>query len=109
VGTVLRSRIARRALLRVLARQPINVTSTDVPGPQRPVYLAGARLLEVFPVLPLIANTTLGIGALSYAGQFNIMAVADRDACPDLDVFASGTQDELWALAASVPVITGRH
>ena len=62
--------------------------------------LAGARLLEVFPVLPLISTVSLGIGALSYAGQFNIMAVADQDACPDLDVFAASAKDELRALAA---------
>jgi len=49
-------------------------------------------------VLPLIGKVSLGIGALSYAEQFNIMAVADRDACPDLDVFAKSARDELRAL-----------
>jgi hypothetical protein len=38
-------------------------------------------------VLPLIANEPLGVGALSYAGQFHIGVVADPDAYPDLDVF----------------------
>jgi hypothetical protein len=37
---------------------------------------------------------------MSYAGQFNIMAVADLDAYPDLDIFAAGTGDELRALGA---------
>ena len=87
-------------LLKVLDRYPVNVTTADVPGPPTPLYLAGARLLEVFPVLPLISTVSLGIGALSYAGQFNIMAIADQDACPDLDVFAASAQDELRALAA---------
>jgi diacylglycerol O-acyltransferase / wax synthase len=44
---------------------------------------------------------SLGIGALSYAGQFNIMAIADQDACPGLDVFAASAKDELRALAAA--------
>jgi diacylglycerol O-acyltransferase / wax synthase len=44
---------------------------------------------------------SIGVGALSYAGQFNIMAIADQDACPDLDVFAASAQDELQALAAA--------
>jgi WS/DGAT C-terminal domain len=57
-----------------------------------------ARLLEVFPVLPLIAKVTLGVGALSYAGQFNITVVADRDAVPDLEIFAEPAQNELRAL-----------
>jgi WS/DGAT/MGAT family acyltransferase len=108
LGVVLRSRIARRALLKILDRHPVSVTTADVPGPQVPVYLAGARLLEVFPVLPLIGNVTLGVGALSYAQQFNITAVADRDACPDLDVFATSARDELRALAAAALVSPGR-
>jgi hypothetical protein len=78
------------------------VTTADIPGPERPLYLAGARMLEVFPVLPLIANEPLGIGALSYAGTFNIGVAADRAAYPDLDVFAAGVRDELDALAISV-------
>jgi hypothetical protein len=51
-------------------------------------------------VLPLLSSVSLGVGALSYAGQFNIMAIADQDACPDLDVFAASARDDLRALAA---------
>ena len=86
LGALFRSRIARRALLKALDRQPVNVTSADLPRPPQPVYLAGARLLKVFPVPPLISRVSVAVGALSYAGQFNIMAVADRGSCPDLDV-----------------------
>jgi diacylglycerol O-acyltransferase len=104
VGTMLHSPIARRALLKTLERQPINVTSADVPGPQSPVYLAGARLLEVFPVLPLVVDVSLAVGAISYAGQFNIAVTADKDTYPDLDVFAASATHELSALAASTTV-----
>lgn len=104
LGGVLRSRIARRALLKIVERHPVSVTTTDVPGPTLPCYLAGARLLEVFPLLSLVSNVTLGVGALSYAGQFNIAAVADADACPDLDVFATAADEELQALAAATSV-----
>jgi hypothetical protein len=100
VGAVLGSRIARRAMLKLLDRDPVNVTTADLSGPADPVYLAGARVLEVFPVLPLMGNVTLGIGALSYAGQFTITATADSDTYPDLDVFVSGAREELDALAA---------
>jgi hypothetical protein len=79
----------------------MNVTTADLAGPHLPLYLAGARLLEVFPILPLIARVSLAVGALSYAGQFTIMAVADRTICPDLDVFVASAQNELDALAAS--------
>jgi diacylglycerol O-acyltransferase / wax synthase len=98
VGTVLHGPMPRRALLAVMSHQHVNLVSADVSGPPQPLYLAGARLLEVFPVLPLMGKTTLGVGALSYAGQFNMMAVADHDACPDLDVLAAAAREELQVL-----------
>lgn len=79
-------------------RQRVNLCSASIPGPQVPLYLAGAQVLEVFPILPLIANEPLGVGALSYAGRFTIGVVADRDAYPDLDAFAAGLREELHPL-----------
>ena len=102
LGTMFRSRLARRALLAFLHRHPVSVTTADVPGPPNPVYFAGAPVLEVFPVLPLIANVTIGVGALSYAGQLNITVVADRDAVPDLDTFTAAARDELQALCEPI-------
>ncbi|MGZ4435399.1 MAG: hypothetical protein ACXVW7_17510, partial [Trebonia sp.] len=55
------------------------------------------------PLLNLIGNVVLGVGALSYAGRFDVMAVADRDAVPDLAVFLAGARDELRVLTAAVP------
>ena len=87
-----------RMFLTLVNHQHVNVTTADLPGPEFPLYFAGARLLEVFPVLPLIGRVSLGVGAISYAGQFNITAVADKGAYPDLDVFAAGVRDELHAI-----------
>jgi hypothetical protein len=109
VGTVLHGPMPRRVVLAVMSHQRINLVSADVPGPAQPLYLAGPRLLEVFPVLPLLGKTTLGVGALSYAGQFNIMAVADQDTCPDLEAFAAAARDELAALAATTRATPDRH
>jgi WS/DGAT/MGAT family acyltransferase len=103
-GVLLRSRIVRRLILKLLQRRPVNVTSANVPGPAQPSYLAGARMLEVFPLVPLMSNVSLGVGAVSYAGQFNIAAIADRDAYPDLHSFAASVQDELEQLTVTVPV-----
>jgi diacylglycerol O-acyltransferase / wax synthase len=74
------------------------VTTADLPGPQAALYLAGARLLEVFPMVQLISRNSLAVGALSYAGNFGVMAVADRDAYPDLEVFTIGMQEALSPL-----------
>jgi hypothetical protein len=87
--------------LKAVIRQRVNVTTASIPGPEVPLYLAGARVLEVFPVLPLIGNEPLGVGALSCAGTFNVGVVADRDAFPDLDAFAAGARQELHALGVS--------
>ncbi len=61
--------------------------TSNVQGPASPLYLAGARLTEVFAVVPLSGNVTVGIGVLSYAGQLAISVIADRDTCPDLPAF----------------------
>jgi hypothetical protein len=79
-------------------REPVS----NVPGPPVPLYLAGAKLLEIFPVVPLVGNQTLNVGVLSYAGQLNMTAVADGDACPDIDVFAQGVRHTVEKLARSV-------
>jgi WS/DGAT/MGAT family acyltransferase len=101
-GALLRNGLAQRAFLRLMARQRwANVYVANVPGPPAPLYLAGAPLLELFPMVPLTGNVTLGVGALSYAGQFNITAVADFDACPDVEVFADGVHDALRSLIAA--------
>jgi hypothetical protein len=39
---------------------------------------------------------------MSYAGQFNITVIADRDTYSDLDIFVAGVQDELQALATAM-------
>jgi hypothetical protein len=96
-------------MLKAVIRQRVNVTTASIPGPEVPLYLAGARVLEAFPVLPLIANEPLGVGALSYAGAFGIGVVADRAAYPDLDVFAAGARQDLHALGVpTVPSPAGR-
>jgi len=100
LGIVPHRGIAGRAFLKLVDRQRVNVTSADIPGPDVPLYFAGARLLEVFPMVQLIGKVSLAVGAMSYAGQFTIMAVADKDAYPDLDVFAASAENELRKLAA---------
>jgi diacylglycerol O-acyltransferase / wax synthase len=90
--------LAGRVALKLIDRQHVNVTTADLPGPPLPMYLAGAPLLELTPVIPLIGKVSLGVGAISYAGQFNIGVVADRDAHPDLDVLVSAMTEELRAL-----------
>jgi diacylglycerol O-acyltransferase len=95
----------QRASYRFLAHQrSVNLSVTNVPGPPMPLYLAGARLLELFPVAPVQGNVTLTVAVLSYAGQLNLTAIADRDTCPDVEVFTQGVRGALDDLAHSVLV-----
>jgi hypothetical protein len=107
LGTMFHSRLLRGAMLKLIVRQRVNVVSADLPGPQSPLYFAGARLIEVFPLLNLLGNESLGVGALSYAGQFNIMAVGDADAYPDIDVFAASGSEDLRVLVESTAEARG--
>jgi diacylglycerol O-acyltransferase / wax synthase len=99
--------IVRRLMLYLVIRQRVNITSASIPGPTRPLAVAGAPILEIFPILPLVANEPLGIGALSYAGAMGIAITADGDAFPDIDDLASAVQAEIAALMATTPAPAG--
>ena len=102
-GSLFRSVFLQRAFLRLMPRQRfMNAYIANVPGPPVRLYFAGAPVLELFPVVPITANVSIGVGALSYAGQLNITVVADRELCPDLAVFVDGVQHALEALGHSV-------
>jgi WS/DGAT/MGAT family acyltransferase len=102
-GAIFRSVWLQRAFLRLMPRQRfMNAYVANVPGPPMRLYFAGAPLGEIFPVVPLTGNISIGVGALSYAGQFNITVVGDRDLCPDLEIFTDGIRGSLDALANSV-------
>lgn len=106
LGTMFGSKVLRIVMLRFIVRQRVNVVTADLPGPPLPLYFAGAPLLEVFPLLNLLGNESLGVGALSYAGKLGVMAVADAAGYPDLDVCVAGLGHELTALAAPGRVAT---
>jgi diacylglycerol O-acyltransferase len=103
-GSMFRTVFLQRAFLRLMPRQRfMNAYVANVPGPPIPMYFAGAPVLELFPIIPLTANVSIGVGALSYAGAINITVVADRDLCPDLDVFVEGVRQSLEALEGAAP------
>ena len=97
--------MSQAARLQVHQRM-FNLTVTNVPGPQFPLYLLGRRLRRLFPQVPLAANAALGIAIMSYDGTINFGLLGDFDAMPDLDDVASALEasiDEL-AAAAGLPV-----
>jgi WS/DGAT/MGAT family acyltransferase len=83
-------------------RRLFNLVATNVPGPQFPLYAAGARMLEMYPVVPLAKGQALAIGATSYDGGVYYGLNADRDALPDVDVLAGLLEESLAELLATV-------
>lgn len=99
---ILNSPTMQRLSARLAGRQRVsNLYVANLPGPSMHLFLGRARILELFPIVPLVGNTTIGVGALSYAGHFNLTVVGDHDACPDLDVFVGGLGNALNHLRAN--------
>jgi diacylglycerol O-acyltransferase / wax synthase len=84
----------------------VNLYVTNVPGPPRPLWLAGARLRTAAPIAPLVAGVPVAVAALSYAGELVISMQAD-DAVTDLDTLAGGVADDLDRLGAEWSAIAG--
>ncbi|MFL6152542.1 MAG: WS/DGAT/MGAT family O-acyltransferase [Ornithinibacter sp.] len=82
----------------VVSRRLYNVVITNVPGPQTPLYAAGARMVSTYPVTPLGRGQALSIGLTSYDGGVYYGLYADRDAMPDADVLGRGVIDALHEL-----------
>jgi diacylglycerol O-acyltransferase len=86
---------------RVAASAPqrtFSLVVTNVPGPQFPLYAAGARMLESYPVQPLLPEQALAIGVTSYDGAVHFGLTADRTALPDVDVVAQCLTEALAEL-----------
>jgi diacylglycerol O-acyltransferase len=83
---------------RGLSRRLFNLVVTNVPGPQFPLYAAGSRMLEVFPVVPLARGQGLSIGMTSYDGRVFFGLNADREGVGDVDVLADLIEQEVAEL-----------
>ncbi len=77
-----------------------NLVITNVPGPQRPLYAAGSRMVAAYPCVPLTKNQALSIGLISYDGGVYFGLYADRDALPDLDLLVTCINESMDELLA---------
>ena len=91
------SRVAARQ-----SRRPFHLVITNVPGPQFPLYAAGAQMTESYPVQPLLPDHALSIGVTSYDGSVFFGVNGDRDALPDLEVLGHCVTESLEELVDSI-------
>jgi WS/DGAT/MGAT family acyltransferase len=85
-----------------MTKRLFNLVVTNVPGPQMPLWAAGARMLECYPVVPLAKGQAVSVGLTSYNGGVYYGLLADRDAMPDVDVLATSIEDALSELVEGV-------
>ncbi len=76
----------------------VNTVTTNVPGPQRPLYAAGRRMLECLPYVPLGGHVRVGVAIFSYDGGLSFGVTGDYDRAPDLGVLCRGIERSMAAL-----------
>jgi len=77
---------------------PFNVCISNVPGPNVPVYLCGAKLLAHYPVSVITDGQGLNITLVGYLGQLHFGLVSCRELVPDIDTLAGYLVEELELL-----------
>jgi diacylglycerol O-acyltransferase len=84
--------------------RPFNMTVTNIPGPQFPMYLLEARMLANYPMVPLWAQHGVGFAIFSYDGRLHWGIQADYDTLPDSGLLAEAITEsarELVSLAGA--------
>jgi len=99
--------------MRLAARaRSFNLTVTNVPGPQIPLYMIGARMAAAYPLGPLFLDQALNIALLSYDGRLNWGFNADWDVLPDLRELVEAIRtsfEELLQVTENVHARTRTH
>jgi len=85
-----------------MAQRNVNTVTTNVPGPQIPLYVAGRKMLYAYPYVPLAGQVRVGVAIFSYDGHVAFGITGDLDTTPDLSVLRDGIEagmDELVGLS----------
>ena len=88
----------RGVLIRAASSRRFNLTVSNVRGPRDPLSVLGARIDEIYPVVPISAQNTLSIGMLSYDEHMHFGVFADPEALPDATRLPDLLAGELRAL-----------
>ncbi|GAC1334931.1 MAG: wax ester/triacylglycerol synthase family O-acyltransferase [Candidatus Dormibacteria bacterium] len=83
LGTRLASRMPQRT---------VNTITTNVPGPQIPLYIQGRQMIEAYPYVPIQGNVRIAIAIFSYLGGMNFGVTGDYDSTADIDVLTRGIE-----------------
>jgi diacylglycerol O-acyltransferase / wax synthase len=93
--------LAERSVTRLGRSRPqhsINTVTTNVPGPQHPLFLCGRRMSLYLPYVPVAHGVRVGVAILSYDGDLAFGVTGDYDTAPDIDVLADGIEEAMRRL-----------
>ena len=79
----------------------LQTVTTNVPGPQIPLYVVGRRMLASSPYVPLAGTVRIGIAIFSYCGQLSFGVTADYETVTDIDVLCRGIEEGVRELRAT--------
>jgi hypothetical protein len=79
-------------------QQSVNTVTTNVPGPQFPLYLLGREMEQLVPIAFLPEDHAMAIAIMSYNGKVDFGLLGDYDAMPDLDFVGSSLKESLAEL-----------
>jgi diacylglycerol O-acyltransferase len=83
-------------------RPAFNVTISNVPGPPFPLFFAGARMVGMYPLGPIVEGVGLNITVMSYCGIVYFGCVACRETMPHIDRLPAMLVESLDELLAIV-------
>ena len=92
------SRVASQLRLADRVDPPVNLVISNVPGPRRPLYFAGAEIAHQFPLNIITDGQGLSITVMSYLDRLDFGFVADRELIPDLSDLADMHLEEISRL-----------
>jgi diacylglycerol O-acyltransferase / wax synthase len=89
-------------VVRGIPQRNVNTVTTNVPGPQFPLYAAGSPMREAFPFVPIAGHVRVGVAIFSYNGMLNYGVTGDYDTAADIDVLCRGIEEGMKELLALV-------
>ena len=84
----------------------IHTVTTNVPGPQFPLYCLGREMQAYLPFVPITHGIRIGTAILSYNGRLFFGVTGDYDTASDVDVVADGTANAITELVARAVAVT---
>jgi WS/DGAT/MGAT family acyltransferase len=96
-------------LVTLSPRLNMHTATTNVPGPQQPVFTLGRRMLESFPFVPVVGSIQIVVAIFSYDGGLYFGVTGDYDGASDIDVLSAGIEQGMQDLLALTEPPKPRH